>query len=134
MGPNAIVYFMCALAILRGLFELLFYYFKEKKYYRVNGVVVENYLDQHKFYHAGYNHYYPIIKFTDKNGITKQLTSNLYNADRPLYKVGTKVKLLLSPEDSDRFVIDEKVDARYIPLIWIGIGTAGAIFVFFFFR
>ena len=119
---------MCFVSILKGVVHYFYFLVKNKKYYRTKGVVVDNYLD--KVYSSGshdpgHEYYFPIIEFTDNNGESVQIQSDNYNPDRPMYEVGTKVSLLVNPEDNTRFIFDEKADRLIIPLVWIGLGIIG---------
>jgi len=122
-----IIYFLCAIAIIKGIVHLLYYRNKDKKYYKAKGIVTDNYLDRYMDSVAGYDHYYPIIEYTDKDGTTWKATASEYNPDRPMYTIGQKVNLLISPDDPTAFLFDEKADKLLIPLVWIGIGVIGII-------
>lgn len=122
-----IVYILCFVSILKGVVQYIYFNYKNKHYYKATGIIKENYIDEEINNIAGYRHYYPVVEYTDKDGEILNITSNNYNPDRPMYAVGTKVKLLVNPNDSRRFLFDEKVDRLIIPLVWIGIGLIGII-------
>ena len=74
---------------------------------------------------AGDQHYYsPVIEFTDKNGDIQQLISGEDNVDRPLYREGKTITILVNPNDSTRFLVYDFVNGYLIPIIWILIGIA----------
>ncbi len=128
-----ILYCLSAIAILKGIIQFLYYHSKDRKYYKTKGIITDNYLDRYGGAAGGYDqlpgydHYYPVVEYTDKEGTTWKATAREYNPDRPMYDIGQKVSLLVNPNDPTSFIFDEKVDKLLIPFVWIGFGLLGII-------
>ena len=120
------------LIIALAVFRLMKYHSKTKTYYRVVGLVIDNKVEEIAAEMPGvYNtYYYPVIEFTDKQGIEQTYTSSLDNPDRPLYKTGDTVKLLVNHEDASRFIFHDVIDGYVIPILWVVIGIAVAVGAF----
>ena len=127
----AILYMLCFVSILKGAIQYAYFKGKKKKYYKTEGVIVSNYLDESPG-KWGYKHYYPIVEFTDRDGQTVQIQSDNYNPDLPMYEEGTTVSIIVNPDDNTRLLFDEKADEIIIPLVWIGIGVVGLFICYFF--
>lgn len=117
--------------VILGTVRLFIYHNKKKSYYTTDGIIIENRVDRYETISGGgYTHYYPVVQFTDKDGIVKELISSQYYEDRPGFDVGKKVKLLVNPQDSDRFTFDSKGEGYLISVLWIVIGIAAVVFSF----
>ncbi len=122
------IYFLCGLIIVLSLARIFMYYNKTKKYYRATGTVVDQHIDSYSdLMGGGYTHYYPIVEFSDQSGETKKIISSIHFADSPGYKTGTKVQLLINPEDTSRFIFDNKFEGYGVALVWIIIAIGGII-------
>lgn len=118
-------WFLFALIVGLGIYRLIVYYQKIKTYYKVTGTIVgidvkevDDALMGKKYYYA------PIIEFTDKYNRRQHMISGEENPDRPLYKEGGSISLLVHPDDSSRFITYDFVGGILIPVIWIIIGIA----------
>ncbi len=118
-------WFLFTLIVGLGLYRLILYYQKIKKYYKVKGTIVgqdvkpvDDALMGKKYYYA------PIVAFTDKYNRLQEMVCGEDNPDRPLYKDGASITLLVHPDDSSRFLVYDFVSGILIPIIWILIGIA----------
>ncbi len=124
------LYILASIPIVKGIVQYLFYRSKHKTYYQVKGKVIQYHIKNLPSSESGgYTHYYPIIQFTDKNGVDLVLVSSDYNPDRPLYKIGEVIDLLVDPANSNLFLLDIKFDRVVIPIVWISIGILSWIFL-----
>ncbi|MDB5192699.1 MAG: hypothetical protein JWQ96_2262 [Segetibacter sp.] len=108
-----------------SIYRLIRYNKKIKKYYKVKATIVG--LDQKKVDDAmmGPKYYFaPILAFTDKYGQQQEIISGEDNPDRPLYKTGTDVTILVNPNDSSRFIMYSVVEGYVIPILWILVAFA----------
>lgn len=108
-------------------FRLIKYRSKTKKYYRVKGIVISNELNRTIAENATIQsqvYYSPVIKFTDNTGTEQIFTAAEDNPERPLYKPGKEVVLLVNKNDPSRFIFYDVVDGYIIPIIWILFGIA----------
>ena len=125
-----VLYILASIPIVKGIIQYLYYRNKHKTYYKVKGTVIQYHVEGlPTTVSGGYTHYYPIIQFTDKNGANLVLVSSDYNPDRPLYKVGEVIDLLVNPADSNLFLLDIKFDRVVIPIVWVSIGILSWIFL-----
>ena len=130
-----ILYALCFFCILKGTIQYYYFQNKSKKYYKTEGTIVDNYKDEtYSLYTGSYRHYYPVVEYTDKNGETVRIRSEDYNPDIPMYEVGSKVPLLVNPDDNSRLLFDEEADKSTIPMVWIGIGIIGLLVCCFYIK
>jgi hypothetical protein len=118
-------WFLFAIIVGLAIYRLVDYHKKVKAYYKVKAVVtgidvkeVDDTLMGAKYFYA------PIIEFTDKYHRPQQMISGEDNPDRPLYKVGAELTILVHPDDSSRFIMYDFISGYLIPIIWLLIGTA----------
>ncbi len=119
------ILFLSSVILILSIYRLVVYHKKVKKYYKVHAVVVgtdiktvEDALMGDKYFYAA------IFEYTDKNGTTRQMISGEDNPSRPLYQNGAKLSLLVHPNDSTKFLVNDYVGGYIIPIIWIIIGLA----------
>ncbi|WP_207492178.1 DUF3592 domain-containing protein [Aridibaculum aurantiacum] len=118
-------WFLFTIIVGLGLYRLVVYARRVKNYYKVTGTIVGNEVKTVDDALMGKKYFYsPIVSFTDMHGHPQQLICGADNADRPLYKPGASIKLLVHPDDSTRFIMYDFVEGILIPIIWIIIGTA----------
>ena len=141
-----VIFSFFSLFILIGLVNFLYYKLKEIKYYKTTGVVIDNQASEDEM-EADYKSvsnsndirlrhyilYSPIVKFTGKNGVTQTILSNDSNPYVPMYPIGTKVKLLVNPNDSTRLLFDDANDKFVVPIVCISIGLAGYAWIIWIF-
>lgn len=123
------IYFLCALIIALSVARIIMYYNKTRKYYRATGIVVDQHIDSYSdLMGGGYTHYYPIVEFIEQTtGESKKVISSIHFADSPGYKTGSKVQLLIHPEDTSRFIFENKFEGYGVALVWILIAIGGII-------
>ena len=118
-------WFLFAVIVGVALYRLVIYYQKVKKYYKVQGKIVGTDIKEVDDALMGKKYYYaPVIGFIDKYNRAQEMISSDDNPDRPLYKEGSKITLLVHPDDSSRFVTYDFISGILIPIIWILIGIA----------
>jgi hypothetical protein len=118
-------WFISILILSLSIYRLINYYNKVKNYYKVSATIVGNDIKTVEDTLMGSQYYYAaIVEFTDKDGNIKQLISGEENPGRPLYSTGTKLTILVHPDNSSRFLMFDFVEGYLIPIIWIAIGIA----------
>ena len=118
-------WFLFALIVGLGVYRLVVYYQQVMKYYKVPGTVVGQNVKTTDDPLMGKKYYYaPVVTFTDKYLRPQEMICGEDNPDRPLYKVGSTITLLVHPDDSSRFLMYDFVSGILIPIIWIIIGIA----------
>jgi len=129
-----ILYCVCAICILGGIGNYLYYKLKEKKYYKVTGTIIDYQVSEDEggnLRTRPYLLYSPIVEYVDKNGITQNIVSEDSNPYVPMYRVGTAVTFFVNPDDSTRILFDNASDKFLIPIVFISIGVVGIFFVHF---
>ena len=134
--------FLFTLSLLASVVNFLYYIIKEKKYYKTTGVVIENRASEDEMeddYESVKNSsdlrlrhyilYSPVVEFKDRNGETQTIVSYDSNPYAPMYPTGTKVKLLVNPEDSTRLLFDDVNDKYIVPFVCLAIGLGGYMWV-----
>ncbi len=122
--------------VLIGVVNFLYYKLKERKYYKTIGVIIDNQASEDEMepdYASVRNSsdirlrhyilYSPVVKFTDKNGETQTILFGDSNPYAPMYPVGTKIKLLVNPNDSTRLLFDDVNDKVIVPLVCVSISA-----------
>ena len=134
--------FLFSLFFLKAVVDLLFYKIKGKKYYKTSGVIIDNRAsedemeDDYAFVKNSrdirskhYILYYPVVEFTDKSGVTQTIVSSDCTPYEPMYPIGTKVNLLVNPNDSTRLLFNDTNDKLVIPLVCLSIGLGGYVWL-----
>jgi hypothetical protein len=118
-------WFLFAIIVGLGVYRLVVYYKKVKTYYKVKGIIVGHDVKEVDDQLMGKKYFYsPIVDFTDKYNREQRMICGEDNPDRPLYKVGANITLLVHPDDSSRFLMYDFISGILIPIIWIIIGIA----------
>ena len=119
------LWFLFVLIVGLGVYRLVVYHNKVRKYYPVVGTVIGNDIKTVEDALMGDKYFYAaIVEFTDRNGKTHHYISGEDNPGRPIYKEGSNLNLLVHPEDASKFLVSDIVGGYIIPIIWIIIGIA----------
>ena len=119
------LWFLAALIISLSVYRLVVYMRKVRNYYRVSATIVGNDIKTVEDPLMGPKYFYaPIVAFIDKDGQRKEMICGEDNPGRPIYKDGSKLTLLVHPDDPSRFLVHDFVNGYLIPFIWIAIGIA----------
>jgi hypothetical protein len=119
------LWFLFVLIVGLGVYRLIAYHNKVKKYYPVVGTVVGNDIKTVEDALMGDKYFYAaIVEFTDNMGATHHFISGEDNPGRPIYKEGSSLNLLVHPNDPSKFMVQDIVGGYIIPIIWIIIGIA----------
>lgn len=98
---------------------------KVKNYYKVPATIIGNDVETVDDPLMGPKYFYsPIVEFTDSDGQIKQMICGENNPDRPLYKAGAQITVMVDPANSSRFLVHDFVNGYLIPFIWIAIGLS----------
>ena len=118
-------WFLFTIIVGLGMYRLVVYHLKVRRYYKVQAEVTGNSRKEVEDALMGTKYFYAaIVSFIDKYKRQQEMICSEDNPDRPLYKEGTKITLLVHPDDSSRFVMYDFVNGYLIPILWIIIGTA----------
>src|ERR1043165_1476287 len=118
-------WFLFAVIVGLGLYRIIVYHKKVKAYYKVRATVVGTDVKEVDDTLMGKKYFYaPIIEFVDRYKRPQQMIAGEDNPDRPLYKIGNEITILVHPDDSSRFIMYDFISGYLIPIIWILIGIA----------
>ena len=118
-------WFLFVIIVGLGIYRIVVYHKKVKQFYKVTATVTGNDVKEVDDQLMGKKYFYaPIVDFTDKYNRPQQMICGEDNPDRPLYKAGQSITLLVHPDDSSRFIMYDYVSGYIIPIIWIIIGIA----------
>lgn len=116
-------WFLFTMIVGLGIYRLVLYILKVKKYYKIKGTIVGQNIKEVDDALMGKKYYYaPVVAFKDKYNRPQEMICGEDNPDRPLYKEGAIITLLVHPDDSSRFLMYDFVSGILIPIIWIIIG------------
>lgn len=119
------LYILPVIILSLSIYRLVVYYRKTKNYFKTDGVVVGAHTRTEADALMGDKYYYSaIVEFTDNKGVTQKMIFSEENPERPLYQTGSKIKLLVNPDDPTKFLEYDFINGYLIPIIWILIGLS----------
>jgi hypothetical protein len=119
------LYILPVIILSLSIYRIVIYYRKSKNYYKTDAVVVGSNVRTEEDALMGNKYYYSaIVEFTDKQGSLQKMVFAEENPERPLYANGSKIKLLVNPDDPTKFLEYDFITGYLIPIIWIIIGLS----------
>jgi hypothetical protein len=118
-------WFLFAIIVSLALYRMIVYHKKVKQYYKVKATIIGHDVKEVDDALMGKKYFYaPVIEFVDKYKRSQEMISGEDNPDRPLYKVGDVITILVHPDDSSRFIMYDFISGYLIPIIWLIVGIA----------
>jgi hypothetical protein len=119
------IFIIPAVIFIAVIYHIWVYADKKKHYYKVKATVVGNEVatSVDEMSGATSEYFYAIFEFTDKKGVKQTFVSGEDSPDRPAYKEGDKVVLLVHPADPSKFLEYDFADVYGIPLVGVAVGA-----------